>query len=272
MLFKKIISSGSPGAESAALDVALRLGIPCGGFDAQGLLIDGNRLIQRYKPIGKAFPNRPSDHHANLDHSDGTLVFTFGALTGYLDYLHVYALRHKKPFLHIDFNATTEKNASLRINLWVAEHVPASLHVAGMSLDEDSRIYQAVFDTMYQTLALGRGASPGTDKGSARPNTVPKTLEEAVAMLVEEMPIRDRVRIAGMTPSQVAMLNIGLGRHIRNRFGLWAGNKALMTSCARAAGLETIHEDQASAIIIQKFAATLSKSHRIRVAACPKIA
>lgn len=272
MLFKKIISSGTPGAESAALDVALKLDIPCGAFDAQGLLIDGNRLIQSYKPINKAFQATPSDNHEDLNHSDGTLVFTFGVLTGYLDYLYVHALTHTKPFLHIDFNETTEKNAALRINLWVAEHVPACVHVSGMNLDDDSRIYQAVFDTMYRTLALGRGASSKTDKASATQNAIPKTLKEAVAILIDEIAIKDSVRIAGMTPSQVTMLNIGLGRYIRNRSGLWAGNKALMTSCARAAGLDAIHEDQASAIIIKMLAATLSKSHRIRIAADRKTA
>jgi hypothetical protein len=271
MLFKKIIAGGTPGAESAALDVALKLDIPCGAFDALGLLIDGNRLIQSCKPIDQAFQGTPSDNPENLNHSDGTLVFTFGALTDYLDYLYVHALRHKQPFLHIDFNETTEKNAALRINLWVAEHVPSCVHVSGMNLNEDSRIYQAVFDTMYQTLALGRDAS-APDQASTPPIGIPKNIEEAVAMLIDEISIKDRVRIASMTPSQVTMLNIGLGRYIRNRCGLWAGNKALMTSCAKAAGLDAIHEDQASAIIIQKFAATLSKSHRIRVADDRKIA
>jgi hypothetical protein len=48
-MLKKIISGGQTGADRAALDAAIRLGIPHGGWVPKGRLAEDGRLPDRYQ-------------------------------------------------------------------------------------------------------------------------------------------------------------------------------------------------------------------------------
>ncbi len=60
-------------------------------------------------------------------------------------------------------------------------------------------------------------------------------------------------------------LHINLGEYIRNDFGLWHGNKGLMTSYCFITKMDKIHEDTASTIIIEELWKRLRETHRLRV-------
>ena len=72
----KIISGGQTGVERAALDVALTLGIPCGGWYPKGRKAEVG-------PIPDRFPLKETDEIGkNIKDSDGTLILTWGKSTG----------------------------------------------------------------------------------------------------------------------------------------------------------------------------------------------
>jgi hypothetical protein len=48
-MLKKIISGGQTGADQAALDVAIKLGIPYGGWIPKGRLTENGPLDSKYK-------------------------------------------------------------------------------------------------------------------------------------------------------------------------------------------------------------------------------
>ena len=81
-MVEKIISGGQTGADRAALDVALELKIPCGGWCPKGRRAEDGRIDDRY-PL-KETPS--TDYRVrtrlNVEESDGTLVITRGPLTG----------------------------------------------------------------------------------------------------------------------------------------------------------------------------------------------
>ena len=53
ILIEKIISGGQTGVDRAALDVALELGIPCGGWCPKGRRAEDGRISDHY-PLQQA--------------------------------------------------------------------------------------------------------------------------------------------------------------------------------------------------------------------------
>jgi len=93
----------------------------------------------------------------------------------------------------------------------------------------------------------------------------PKSVEEAVDLLIDRLSIREKYQIAKMTQDDLTGLHFSLGLGIRNEFGLWAGNKDLLESCASLVGQEIIHPDDASALIIKELWKKLRETYTLRV-------
>lgn len=264
MTISKIISSGQPGAESAALDIAIRLKIPYSGYAMTSSMLEPYRVIRRYKLMEKDFNNSRAMNEANVHLGDATLVFSHGELNRGLTLIDDYAFSHGHPNLHVDFDQVEPLQAAFRINIWAHKHAPRSLYVTGSTEEEDGRIYQAVYDTLFRFLMLGRESFPEQEQVAVEKKALPKTIEEAVAYLIEALPLKDKVTIANMSANEIGGLNTGLGNYIRNSFGLWSENKALLWSCSKDVGQEINTPDEASAIIIARLALALEKTHKIR--------
>ena len=91
----------------------------------------------------------------------------------------------------------------------------------------------------------------------------PSSAIEAAHVLIKQLPIEDRIAIANMDMKEVAFLNLSLGTYIRNTFGLWEGNAVLLDSCAEEADRESLHPDEASAVILATMALELKYSNGI---------
>ncbi|MEM9158615.1 MAG: DUF6794 domain-containing protein [Verrucomicrobiota bacterium] len=75
---------------------------------------------------------------------------------------------------------------------------------------------------------------------------IPESLEEATDLLVSEMSEEDKIYVVTRKEDDLIQFHMGWGMGIRNRFGLWAGNKKLLASC----GSRWMHPDGASGVII----------------------
>ena len=104
--------------------------------------------------------------------------------------------------------------------------------------------------------------SPDTKRKYSKP---PKTVIEAVERLIDELSLKDRTTIGNLAGDELINLHINLGEYIRNEFGLWSGNKDLMSSCGTIAKMDKIHQDTASTIIIEKLWERLRETHKLRV-------
>ena len=71
----------------------------------------------------------------------------------------------------------------------------------------------------------------------------PKTIDEAVERLLKELSDKDKAEIAAMKKEDLIDLHFGLGRYIRNNFGLYDGDDALKTDWSE-------HDDSCSSRII----------------------
>jgi len=81
--------------------------------------------------------------------------------------------------------------------------------------------------------------------GEIKEDRWPKTMDLAIKILLKEMKDKDRESIKQMKEDELIRLHRSFGRYIRNKFGLWAGNKKLLTSCNKT------HPDEASFVIIK---------------------
>ena len=77
----------------------------------------------------------------------------------------------------------------------------------------------------------------------------PKSIQEAVDVLLPELPEKDKEAIRNMAEEQLSTLHIYLGNHIRNSFGLWGTNEDLLRACCHDTSLRSA--DGASMVIIK---------------------
>lgn len=76
-----------------------------------------------------------------------------------------------------------------------------------------------------------------------------KTVDEAVNIIISRLSQDDINYLKNSTKADRYMLHFGLGMGIRNSFGLWKGNEALLKD---ACGGKICHPDDASSVIISK--------------------
>jgi len=130
-VFEKIVSGGQTGVDRAALDVALELGLPCGGWCPKGRAAEDGPLAVRY-PLTET----PSEIHAqrtewNVRDSDGTLVLTRGTPTEGTALTVAIAKRLRKPCLVLDLLDLHEQPAESAVWTWADQHHIRILNVAG---------------------------------------------------------------------------------------------------------------------------------------------
>jgi hypothetical protein len=141
-MLKKIISGGQTGVDRAALDAALRLGIPHGGWLPKGRITEDGPLPARYKLV-----ELPTDSYAerterNVVDADGTLIISRGAPTGGTDYTRKMVLKHGKQMLHIDMAMyRNPMDAASLISSWIKLNNIEMLNVAGPRASKDPNIY-----------------------------------------------------------------------------------------------------------------------------------
>lgn len=141
----KIISGGQTGADQAALDAALALNIPHGGWLPKGRKTENGPLSLRY-----ALQELPSSRYRdrtekNILTADGTMIFSFGPLSGGSALTEALAIRHDRPFLHIDFDLVNRTQAIIQVEAWLQTMQIAIVNVAGPRASSEPRIYEAVY-------------------------------------------------------------------------------------------------------------------------------
>jgi hypothetical protein len=81
-MIRKIISGGQTGVDRAALDVAIEMNIPHGGWIPKGRLTEDGPLSDKYQLQEMNTTDYPTRTEKNILDSDGTLIFTRGKPSG----------------------------------------------------------------------------------------------------------------------------------------------------------------------------------------------
>lgn len=78
----RVVTGGQTGVDRAALDVALRLDLPVGGWCPRGRLAEDGPLHPRYPLTESETDDYAERTRLNVRDSDGTLVLSMGEPTG----------------------------------------------------------------------------------------------------------------------------------------------------------------------------------------------
>ncbi len=140
-MIEKIVSGGQTGADRAALDVALELGLSTGGWIPRGRRAEDGAIPERYEELVES----DSDSYErrtelNVRDSDATVVFSFGPPTGGSALTVRLAHSLEKPLLALDLERSTTDEAVARLRRWLSEARPRVLNVAGTRLSKEPRI------------------------------------------------------------------------------------------------------------------------------------
>ena len=269
-MIKKLISGGQTGADRAALDVAIGLGFPHGGWIPKGRLTEAEPLPAKYRLEEIADTSYTTRTEKNVMESDGTLILSHGSLTGGSDLARNLTISNQKPCLHIDLDDHSDLLAAKKIGSWVANHEIAILYVTGPRASKDPDIYNAarkVLETFFHVAFMEWNLpnprlfsplrkvafeiTPDVELKKKAPAALelPKTLDEAVAFLLSQLSSKQKMKIARLSEEGLMALRPSLGVYITDKFKLW-GNEALVESCRRFSETTDMDPDQASVIII----------------------
>ena len=270
-MIRKIISGGQTGADQAALDAAIKLGIPHGGWIPKGRLTENGPLPDKYKLAempGTAYVLRTEQ---NVIDSDGTLIISHGKLSDGSDYTRKMAIKHHRPWLHIDLNKTPAFKAATLICSWIGENAIEILNVAGPRASKDDQIYTAVLKIIesvhYMELMTTAHPEAAKFQDTSRDPTAkpPKTVQEAIEILISNLPLKEKTTIANMSEEELIKLNANLGRYVMDKFGLWSGNEKLVESCLELVDYPLHNEDDAAAVIVKELWLKLRQTHKLRI-------
>jgi hypothetical protein len=273
-MIKKIISGGQTGVDRAALDAAIKLTIPHGGWIPQGRLTENGSLPPEYRLRETDNTSYADRTEKNVLAADGTLIISRGPLTGGSEYTREMAVRHNRLWLHIDLKQIPAFQAAVAINDWISKRGIEILNVAGPRASKDPKIYKDTLNIIESAYYLGlvrsgmSGAEAVNDPISETvnlPPQKPQSIDEAVERLISQMPLKDKTTVANMSQDELPNLYLTLGGYIMNNFGLLSDNQKLLESCLLEAGGSFQHEEDAVAIIIKALWEKLQQTHRLRV-------
>ncbi|MGH8533994.1 MAG: putative molybdenum carrier protein [Gammaproteobacteria bacterium] len=134
----RILSGGQTGVDRAALDTALELGIPCGGWCPRGRRAEDGRIPAHY-PLRELDSERYGERtERNVLGADGTLILIRGVMDGGTALTARWAARNRKPSIIIDLQ---HPPGTENIYGWMAENRIQVLNVAGPRESKQPGIY-----------------------------------------------------------------------------------------------------------------------------------
>ena len=136
-----IISGGQTGVDRAALDVALELGVSCGGWCPEGRLAEDGIIDSRYPLKELAGGDYVQRTRRNVSDSDATLIIYFDQLEGGTELTAEFCKQENKAALLIDANAVRFSSAVDKILDFTHRHQPRYLNIAGPRASKQSDAY-----------------------------------------------------------------------------------------------------------------------------------
>ncbi len=138
-MIEKIISGGQTGVDRAALDVAIELHIPHGGWCPAGRRAEDGGLNYRYRLAELDSAEYADRTRKNVEDSDGTLILNRENLEGGTAVTLAFARSFNKPVMLVDLGNPPEADV---IRNWLLIHKIKQCNVAGPRESKQPGIYR----------------------------------------------------------------------------------------------------------------------------------
>ncbi|MEE8185195.1 MAG: putative molybdenum carrier protein [Thermodesulfobacteriota bacterium] len=146
---KKVLSGGQTGVDRAALDIAMEMGLTCGGWCPKWRKAEDGIIPERYPLKETASDVYSQRTEWNVRDSDGTLIITYGKPSGGTALTIRFASEMDKPCLVLD----PVGNDSLQnFHEWVKRYRISTLNIAGPRETTMPGIYEKAMDFLRKIL------------------------------------------------------------------------------------------------------------------------
>lgn len=140
--------------DRAALDVAMQLGMPCGGWCPKGRLAEDGEIPNKY-PLQET----PSSKYQvrtdwNIRDSDATIILNLGTLEGGSALTEVLAKSYGSPCLVIDMETQPDPE---KLYKWLKDNMVSTLNIAGPRASKRPDAYDLATNLLQRFIPLARG-------------------------------------------------------------------------------------------------------------------
>lgn len=148
-----ILSGGQSGVDRGALDAALELGNPCGGWCPRGREAEDGPIPPRY-PLHEADGGYAERTRRNVAESDGTLILHRGPL-GEGSQLTLQLCRELgKPVCLVEAGTSSPAAAAAAALAFIEAHGIGRLNVAGPRRSQWTYAYHYAHDAVHELIGL----------------------------------------------------------------------------------------------------------------------
>ncbi len=150
---ERIVSGGQTGADRAALDWAIRHGIPHGGWCPLGRRAEDGVIEARYHLRETPSPDYSQRTEWNVRDSDGTVIFSIAKqISGGTLLTAVMAEKYAKPYIHL-VGSVDGIDCAKQLLAFISLYNVNVLNVAGPRASTEPEVYQFVIDTFDRALS-----------------------------------------------------------------------------------------------------------------------
>ena len=148
MPLRKIVSGGQTGVDRAALDIAIELGIPHGGFCPLGRRAEDGIIPSKYNLIEYESIEYATRTLKNVLSSDGTLILHYGIISHGTALTKKYCIQENKPLKIINILGES-KSGGYNFTNWQKENSIQVLNIAGPRKSENGN-YELIRKILYE--------------------------------------------------------------------------------------------------------------------------
>jgi hypothetical protein len=149
-----IVSGGQTGVDRGALDAAMRVGAPCGGWCPAGRKAEDGPIPARYPVVELPGADYLDRNRKNVEDSDGTLIIAFGQPSGGTARTVQFCRRLQRPHLVVDAATALLDRAVHQAVEFVKGRGLRRLNVAGPRASGEPRGYDYAFELVRRLLEL----------------------------------------------------------------------------------------------------------------------
>jgi hypothetical protein len=272
-MIKKIISGGLTVADQAALDAAMSLGIPHGGYIPWGRMTEIGTLPSKYKLQDLNTDNHLECIERNVKESTGTLIISVGELNDDSKYARKITIKNSHQVFVVDLELTPSFEATTIVYDWIQKYNIDELYIIGPFTYEYLNIDRHMTIIVEGALLLDLMDAPQGSKVTdyykdmylQKLPVLPKTVDEAVDQMITDMTLEERVRMASFDKEELRVINYSMSIFIRNQLFMKDINKELFESCRMVSGNKNLNEGTAALVIIERLWEKLRGTHTLRV-------
>jgi hypothetical protein len=155
-LFSRIVSGGQTGADRAALDWAIRNGVPHGGWCPRGRTAEDGVLPAKYELREAESPDYRWRTRQNVTDSDATLILNLGTLDGGTLETAKFAKSFGKPHLVLQLDGGVRDEDVQQFLDWLQRESIGALNIAGPRESKRPGIYALTRELLDRAATMAR--------------------------------------------------------------------------------------------------------------------